>query len=66
MRGWRKEAVAQSSINQGDVQSLIFPLPPLAEQHTIVRRLSIVVAKIAAEECAWLRWTISSPACCII
>jgi len=50
MRGMAKRAVAQSSINQGDVQSLIFPLPPLAEQHTIVRRLSIVDAKIAAEE----------------
>jgi len=50
MRGKAKRAVAQSSINQGDVRSLIVPLPHLHEQLTIVSHLSAIDAKLAAEE----------------
>jgi type I restriction enzyme S subunit len=44
-----KRAVAQSSINQGDVESLPCPVPPLNEQHRIVRALAAVDRKLAAE-----------------
>jgi type I restriction enzyme S subunit len=50
MRGMAKRAVAQSSINQGDVSSLIVPLPPSGEQRQIVSQLRAVDAKLAAEE----------------
>jgi type I restriction enzyme S subunit len=49
-RAKSKRAVAQSSINQQDVKSLPFPLPPLAEQREVVRGLTAVEQKIAAEE----------------
>jgi type I restriction enzyme S subunit len=49
-RAKSKRAVAQSSINQQDVKSLPFPLPPLAEQQNVVTGLSTVEQKIAAEE----------------
>jgi type I restriction enzyme, S subunit len=46
-----KRAVAQSSINQGDVKSLLFPLPmTLDEQHEIACILQTVDAKITAAE----------------
>jgi type I restriction enzyme S subunit len=35
-----KHAVNQSSINQDDVKSVLFALPPLAEQQEIVRRVA--------------------------
>jgi type I restriction enzyme S subunit len=41
MRSKAKRAVAQASINQGDVKSMTFPLPSLAEQERIVRALDI-------------------------
>jgi type I restriction enzyme S subunit len=50
MRGRAKRAVAQSSINQGDVKSLVFPLPPLVEQQRIVHILDTVKGKITTEE----------------
>ena len=50
MRGMAKRAVAQSSINQGDVSSLSVPLPPLGEQGQIAMQLEAVDAKLAAEE----------------
>jgi len=50
MRGMAKRAVAQSSINQGDVKSIALPRPPLAEQRQMTHILSMVDAKIAAEE----------------
>ena len=45
--GTAKRAVAQSSINQGDVKSIIIPNPSLQEQHEIVDALSFTEAKIA-------------------
>lgn len=45
--GTAKRAVAQSSINQGDVKSIIVPKPPLAEQGTIVEALAATEAKTA-------------------
>jgi type I restriction enzyme, S subunit len=50
MRGKAKRAVAQSSINQGDVRSLVFPLPSVEEQRTSTHALSTVDKKITAEE----------------
>jgi type I restriction enzyme S subunit len=41
-----KRAVAQSSINQGDVKSIIVPKPSLAEQGEIVEALEAIEAKI--------------------
>ena len=34
-----KEAVGQASINQGQVSSIIIPLPPFEEQHRIVAKV---------------------------
>ena len=45
--GTAKRAVAQSSINQGDVKSIIVPKPSLEEQVEIVAGLDAVEAKIA-------------------
>jgi type I restriction enzyme S subunit len=50
MRGKAKRAVAQSSINQGDVQSLVLPLPACDEQNKVVEFVASADAKIAAEE----------------
>jgi len=47
MVGKAKRAVAQSSINQGDVKSLLLPLPPVLEQSEIARAAEIVDCKIA-------------------
>ncbi len=44
-----KRAVAQSSINQGDVKSLLVPLPLASEQTTIVRIAAASDRKIEAE-----------------
>jgi type I restriction enzyme S subunit len=45
--GTAKRAVAQSSINQGDVKSIIVPTPSLEEQREIVTALDATEAKIA-------------------
>ncbi len=45
--GTAKRAVAQSSINQGDVKSIIVPKPSLEEQCKIVEALDATEAKIA-------------------
>ncbi|OZA31007.1 MAG: hypothetical protein B7X93_01185 [Hydrogenophilales bacterium 17-61-9] len=45
--GTAKRAVAQSSINQGDVKSIIVPKPSLEEQGEIVAALDATEAKIA-------------------
>lgn len=45
--GTAKRAVAQSSINQGDVKSIIVPKPSLEEQEEIVKALDATEAKIA-------------------
>lgn len=50
MRGKAKRAIAQSSINQGDVKSVVLPLPPLADQNEIISIFTSVDNKIAAEE----------------
>ncbi len=49
LRGKAKRAVAQSSINQGDVASTPVPVPPPKEQLCIARVLSDTDRKIAAE-----------------
>ena len=49
IRGMAKRAVAQSSINQGDVSSLLIALPPLAEQRRIASALAVVDQKVAVE-----------------
>jgi type I restriction enzyme S subunit len=45
--GTAKRAVAQSSINQGDVKSIIVPKPSIEEQRKIVAALDATEAKIA-------------------
>jgi type I restriction enzyme S subunit len=35
----KKTETAQANIFQGKIRTLVFPLPPLAEQHEIVRRV---------------------------
>lgn len=50
MVGKAKRAVAQSSINQGDVRSTICPFPPKSVQSEIVRILDEADAKIESEE----------------
>jgi type I restriction enzyme S subunit len=45
--GTAKRAVAQSSINQGDVKAIIVPMPTLEEQSEIVAALDATEAKIA-------------------
>jgi len=50
MRGKAKRAVAQSSINQGDVLSLRLPLPTTNEQTIAIECVASADAKIAAEE----------------
>jgi len=45
--GSAKRAVAQSSINQGDVKAIIVPKPTLEEQSEIVTALDATEAKIA-------------------
>ena len=49
MRGKAKRAVSQSSINQGDVKSLIVPVPSLAEQKKIILMFSSIDQKIQTE-----------------
>lgn len=44
-----KRAVAQSSINQGDVKTTLMSLPDLAEQEMIVRSIAALDAKAEAE-----------------
>jgi len=48
--GMARRAVAQSSVNQGDVKSLLIPLPGLPEQCSVSEALKWVSAKVAAEE----------------
>jgi len=43
-----KPAIGQATINQGDIQSLEMPLPPLDEQRRIVEHLDAVQAKVEA------------------
>ena len=43
-----KPAIGQATINQGDIQSLEMPLPPLNEQRRIVEHLDAVQAKVEA------------------
>lgn len=50
LRGTAKRAVAQSSINQGDIKSLIVPLPPSRDQKAMVAQLSAVDEKLVAED----------------
>ena len=50
MRGKAKRAVAQYSINQGDVLSLRLPLPTTNEQTIAIECVASADAKIAAEE----------------
>lgn len=50
VKGRAKRAVAQSSINQGDVKSIRVPLPSLDEQVEIVRLLRATDDKTAAIE----------------
>ena len=50
LRGRAKRAVAQSSINQGDVKSVIVPCPPLPEQQEIIKTVAAVESKVRAEE----------------
>ncbi len=50
MKGAAKRAVAQSSINQGDVKSMLVPVPTLADQEEIVHVSGIVDSKILVEE----------------
>ena len=45
-----RRAVAQSSINQGDVKSFPMPLPTLDEQQEITGVLAACDAKVAALE----------------
>jgi type I restriction enzyme S subunit len=42
LRNLAKRAVAQSSINQGDVKSLLIPVPPLPEQRAIAHTLRTI------------------------
>lgn len=53
-----KKAVQQASINQQDVQELVLPLPPRAEQEMIVHLLESVRARESTEEN--LLWRASS------
>jgi type I restriction enzyme S subunit len=48
-----KRAVAQSSINQGDVRSILCPVPPVDEQRAIARFLRAVDRKWKAERSSW-------------
>jgi type I restriction enzyme S subunit len=48
VRGRAKRAVAQSSINQGDVRSIPVPLPSVREQEQIVTILGACVQKLMA------------------
>jgi len=48
MRGMAKLAVAQCSINQADVQSLLLPLPPVSEQGEVTSVLRACDKKIEA------------------
>jgi type I restriction enzyme S subunit len=50
VKGAAKRAVAQSSINQGDVKSIVIPIPSLADQEEIVRVSGTVDRKIFVEE----------------
>lgn len=50
MRGAAKRAVAQSSINQGDVKSIVIPVPALADQEEIVHISRSMDSKILVEE----------------
>jgi restriction endonuclease S subunit len=48
--GKAKRAVAQSSINQGDVKSMLVPFPSRSDQEEIVRIARAVDNKIFVEE----------------
>jgi type I restriction enzyme S subunit len=48
--GNAKRAVAQSSINQGNLKATFLPLPPIEVQHEIVDILETVVSKMSAHE----------------
>jgi type I restriction enzyme, S subunit len=50
LRHKAKRAVAQSSVNQEDVKALSVPLPNISEQRVIVSHISVLDAKIAAED----------------
>jgi len=50
LRSASKRAVAQSSVNQGDVRSLTVPLPLISEQRAIVASLAAMDLKLSAEE----------------
>lgn len=50
MRGKAKRAVAQSSINQGDIKSLFVLLPSLSIQQKIANTLSAIDQKIETEQ----------------
>jgi type I restriction enzyme S subunit len=56
VRGRAKRAVAQSSINQGDVGSIPVPLPPVSQQNEIVSILGASDGKLQSleRECALL------------
>lgn len=45
-----KQAVNQASVNQGDIGSVYFPLPPLAEQHRIVAKVDELMEHAAVVE----------------
>jgi type I restriction enzyme S subunit len=48
--GTAKRAVAQSSINQGDVKGILVPKPSLEEQHLIVKTIEAVDTRLEAAE----------------
>ena len=50
MRGKAKRAVAQSSINQGDMKSLLIPRPNMVQQQQIAEMMAAIENKIAVEE----------------
>lgn len=50
IRAKSKRAVAQSSINQGDVRGLLVPLPPLPQQEQIVSAIKAIDTRIQAED----------------
>lgn len=49
LKGAAKRAVAQSSINQGDVKAVAIPLPPPSERKATIEMLDALDAKVRAE-----------------